>query len=327
MQKFRFLVCGGTFDRFHKGHKEFLNKALESADKILIGVTSNSYVKSFKKGTEIQDFKIRKRAVKDYLISTEAYEKAQIVSIDNAYEPYLETSVDYDAIAVTHKTHKRAVEINSKRKQNGASELKIIIVPMVYAQDGLEISSTRIRQGEIDRNGRLYISPDWKNKTLILPENLRPILQSPWGKVLSEIPRKLNGLRTIAVGDATAQKFNQQNINQFLSIVDFLIDRKVKFKNLLDLGFDNEDAKKAKNPPSQITSELFQAIIQSLEGKNRQIILVDGEEDLAVLAVLLVAPLGFSVFYGQPNQGLVHVKVTEENKEKAHQLINKFELV
>jgi len=52
---------------------------------------------------------------------------------------------------------------------------------------------------------------------------------------------------------------------------------------------------------------------------------VDGEEDLAVLPVLLIAPLGFSIFYGQPNEGLVQVQVTEENKEQAYQFVNSFD--
>jgi uncharacterized protein (UPF0218 family) len=43
------------------------------------------------------------------------------------------------------------------------------------------------------------------------------------------------------------------------------------------------------------------------------------------LPVLLIAPLGFNIFYGQPNEGLVRILVTEENKEKVYQLTESFD--
>jgi pantetheine-phosphate adenylyltransferase len=325
MKKFKFLVCGGTFDLLHKGHKNLLEKAFESANKVLIGITSDEYIKSFKNKVEIQDFDTRKEAVKDYLKLIKA--KSQIVPINNAYEPNLEFSKDYDSILATPNTKKIIFEINKKRKQNGVAELKIISVPMVLAQDGLEISSTRIRNGEIDRNGRLYINPKWKNKTLVLPKNLRSELQAPWGEVLKEIPKGLNSTKIIAVGDATAQKFNKQNIGHFLSIVDFLIQRKKIFQDLSELGFNDQSIINVKNSHGTITFKLLSIIKNSFKDKKRKVILIEGEDDLSALAVVLIAPLGFSIFYGQPNKGLVHFIVTEENKEKAYQLIKRFDKV
>ena len=53
-------------------------------------------------------------------------------------------------------------------------------------------------------------------------------------------------------------------------------------------------------------------------------IIVDGEEDLAVLPVVLLAPLDSLVFYGQRNQGLVLVKVTEEKKSEFVKILARF---
>jgi pantetheine-phosphate adenylyltransferase len=323
MKKFKSLICGGTFDHFHKGHKAFIKKALGSADSVLIGVTSDRYVQVFKSKIEIENFNIRKKAVKDYLNFINA--KAQIISINSAYDPDLEYSKKYDSILATSTTKKIVDEINSKRIQNGIPELCIITSSMVLAEDGLEISSTRVRDGEIDRNGKLYLSPDWKNKTLILPDSLRHELQIPWGDILSDIPNNINGFKTIVIGDETAKRFNEQNINQFLSIVDFLINRQVRFKSLTELGFGRESAQKVKNAHGTMTSELLRAIRDSFQDKKRKVLLVEGEDDLSALAVLLLAPLGFSIFYGQPNQGLIQVQVNEENKEKAFQLVSRFD--
>jgi uncharacterized protein (UPF0218 family)/phosphopantetheine adenylyltransferase len=290
-----------------------------------LGITTDAYIQSFKNNLGVEDFQTRKFAVERFLNSIYANDRVQIVGINNAYEPYLETSLDYQAIVVTKQTEKVAVQINSKRQQNNIPPLEVVISAMKKAHDGGLISSTRIRNGEINRDGRLYLNPVWQNKNLSLPENLRAVLQKPWGKILGEIPNDLDGEKTIVVGDATAEKFNAKNVSQFLSIVDFQVQRKAAFKNLSELGFENENAKQVKNPAGEITAELIHAVQSAFNSTNRTVILIDGEDDLAVLPVLLIAPLGFSIFYGQPNEGLVQLQVSEENKEKAYQLVQSFD--
>ena len=51
-------------------------------------------------------------------------------------------------------------------------------------------------------------------------------------------------------------------------------------------------------------------------------IVVTGEEDLLVLPVCVHAPQNAIVLYGQPNEGLVIVKVTQEIRNKTQQLLN-----
>jgi len=325
MNKYNLVICGGTFDLFHAGHKAFIKDALSASEKVLLGITDDRYVQGFKNNLGVEDFQTRKFAVEQFLNSIGAGDKVKIVGIGSAYEPYLETSTDYQAIVVTEQTQQVAKEINLKRQQNGIAELEVVVSSMLKAQDSELISSTRIRNGEINRDGRLYLNPEWRNKKLILPENLRAVLQKPWGDILSEVPKNFDGTKTVAVGDATAQKFNERKVDQFLSIVDFLIHREIKFHQLSELGFNGQNAQRIKNPSGVITPELFQAIQEAFDSKNKTVILVDGEDDLAVLPVLLIAPLGFAIFYGQPNEGLVQVLVTEENKEKAYQLAKRFD--
>ena len=310
---------------FHAGHKAFLKDALASSEKVLLGITDDGYIQNRKNGLGIEDFQTRKFAVEQFLSSIHASDRVKIVGISSAYDPYLETSTDYQAIIVTEQTENVAAEINVKRQQNNIPQLGIVISSMKKAQDGGLISSTRIRNGEINRDGRLYLNPQWQNKKLILPEKLRVQLQKPWGEVLDEIPQDINGTKTVVVGDATAQKFNQKNIGQFLSIVDFLIHRERKFNQLTELGFDRQNIQKVNNPPKMVTPELFLVVQSVFNSRQRTVILIDGEDDLAVLPVLLIAPLGFNIFYGQPNEGLVRILVTEENKEKVYQLTESFD--
>lgn len=325
MKKYDLIVCGGTFDLLHKGHKSFLEQTLAITDKVIIGITSNSYVSKFK-NEQIEDFEIRKGNVVDFLSSINAADRVKIVSINQAYEPLLTSEFSPRAIAVTTQTQKTANEINKKRKELGLPELEIIIIPMEKAEDGGLISSTRIRNGEINRDGKLYVRKDWLSKNLILPQSLRPFLHKPFGKVLDSVPKGLNGDKVIAIGDVTAKKLNEKKVGQFLSIVDFRVKRQKKFKRLSELGFaDDIKTVMVENQHGTIAQELFESVKSALAGKERQVILVNGEEDLSFLPVMLLAPLGYTVYYGQPDEGLVEVLVTEENKEKVFELVNKFD--
>ena len=54
-------------------------------------------------------------------------------------------------------------------------------------------------------------------------------------------------------------------------------------------------------------------------------ILVTGEEDLLVLPVCIHAPENSVVMYGQPNEGLVIVKINSEIRNKAQSLLDLME--
>ena len=75
----------------------------------------------------------------------------------------------------------------------------------------------------------------------------------------------------------------------------------------------------------------------SRRGKDQEsVVLIDGEDDLAVIPLLLALPLGSCVFYGQParlasesvvgrpEEGIVKISVSEENKKRAYDIVSRF---
>jgi hypothetical protein len=66
-------------------------------------------------------------------------------------------------------------------------------------------------------------------------------------------------------------------------------------------------------------------IRKALGEKGRTKVLVDGEEDLLALVVVLCAPENSIVVYGQPNEGVVAIRVTEETRELMHKILNAME--
>ncbi len=323
--KYQLVVCGGTFDLLHKGHKSFLTGILEESDKIVLGLTSDKYTAKFKSQTS-EDYKTRKENLETFLKSIDALDRVKITPIDDIYGPLLDKDLRADALAVTPQTNRTAIGINKERKELGLPPVEILVISMDPAEDGDLISSTRIRNGEINREGMLYLNPEWKGKNFKLPENLREELHKPFGKVLDNLPKDINSAQMVTIGDVTTQEFNEKNIGQILSIIDFQVQRQKRFNRLSELGFRGRlKALHVTNPAGNIEWQLFEKIKKAFIGKGRKVILVEGEEDLAVLPVIICAPLGFKIYYGQPDEGLVEIKVTEEIKEKVYQLISKFE--
>ena len=143
-------VCvGGTFDIIHEGHLALLKKAFEMGSVVSIGLSSDEFLK--KVGKKAKPYEERESALKKILKEKGWIEKASILPLNDFYgdAPYK----DFDAIVVSPETEKRAREINEIRKKNGIKELKIIVVPYVLADDGIPVSSSRIKKGEI-KNGR-----------------------------------------------------------------------------------------------------------------------------------------------------------------------------
>ncbi len=146
-----YVAVGGTFDPIHDGHKALLIKACElSRDgKLLIGLTSDEMVRD--KAHAVRDFKTRYREIKKFMRAQRI--NYVIVRLDDPYGPTVND--DFDYIVVSPETHPVALKINKIREEKGKSQINIVLVDYVLAEDGLPISSTRIAKGEIDKHGKV----------------------------------------------------------------------------------------------------------------------------------------------------------------------------
>jgi len=146
-------VCiGGTFDNLHKGHKALIKKAFEIAGEkgiIFIGVTTDDFAKYKKK---VKPLNQRLKKLEKYL-KKECYHNYIIKPISDKFGPTIDSN--FAAIVVSSETIKTAKEINKKREKIGKKPLEIVEIKSVLAEDGIRISSTRIRNNEIDENGKI----------------------------------------------------------------------------------------------------------------------------------------------------------------------------
>jgi pantetheine-phosphate adenylyltransferase len=154
MRTYRKVAVGGTFDQLHKGHKALLDKAFEVGDRVAVGITSDSFVAQLSKQHRTASFEDRKRDVLSYLDDLGLAGRVEIVPLNDSFGSTI-TNSDLDAIVVSQETERIAWGINRKRQTVGNKPLEVVVVTMIPADNKAPISSTRIRRGEIDRNGHM----------------------------------------------------------------------------------------------------------------------------------------------------------------------------
>jgi pantetheine-phosphate adenylyltransferase len=154
-KKFRTVGLGGTFDELHKGHRELLIKAFDIGERVIIGVSSDEFVKKMNKPHRTATCEQRTMELRDFLKDQGMLQRAEIIPIDDAYGGVLLSKDIIEALVVSRDTEPVAVRVNEKRKEIGMSPLEIIVIDMVPSENKKPISTTRIRNGEIDREGHV----------------------------------------------------------------------------------------------------------------------------------------------------------------------------
>jgi pantetheine-phosphate adenylyltransferase len=148
---FDIVATGGTFDILHKGHYMLLLKAFEVGQRVIIGVSSDSFA-TRKQKKIINNYRIRQENLKKFIDKNFKKSNYSLYQLDDFYGPTVLTR-DVQAIITTESSLENCVKINKLRESKGMPQLEIILVPLVEDKEGKVISSTRIREGEIDING------------------------------------------------------------------------------------------------------------------------------------------------------------------------------
>ena len=158
-------------------------------------------------------------------------------------------------------------------------------------------------------------------------DEVTPILKKPLGVLYPKFEDAIEDIKKsnffISVGDATLNNLINVDLYPNLSIIDQLIQRKNHDFNIIN----SENLFNAINPSGFITSDLWEtidtAIKSAINNDVHHLIVVDGEEDLAVLPCILMAPEETIIVYGQPNEGLVLLNVSDV-KDKVKIILDNF---
>jgi len=163
----------------------------------------------------------------------------------------------------------------------------------------------------------------------VLPENLRNLLKKPIGMLVDEkqllniLSKKKN---VVSIGDTVTFTLLKNNIKPVFCVVDYKTRRgecPSKVKSLIkNFG---EKTVTVNNPPGCISNELWDAIEKAYASmdKHSYRIEVKGEEDLASLVAIYMAPRDVTVIYGLPDKGVLVVKSDDKYKKMVKEILDK----
>ena len=328
-------LIGGTFDRFHKGHLHLISKSLESCDKLEIWINSDDLARQ--KDPRVQTWKNRCDNIQNSL-NEELFSRISFGKLEDKYGP-APTHKEAQVIFSTEDTIENCKEINELRINNKLNPLEIVILDLQNAWDGMPISSSRIRAGEIDLEGMSWLPDNVGVCDLLMTKEVELNLKDPFG-ILIEGPEEnpqvamqlvmeeIDGFfgPLIAVGDVTVKTL--QDIKKCADIA--IIDERTK-RQLWSEASEIDESKYdqviyCKNTAGLLSTDLFEsceiAISKWLEREKTTIIRVDGEEDLAPLLLHPLAPLGAVVLYGQPGKGVVVRYTGMDSKSRCRELLS-----
>jgi pantetheine-phosphate adenylyltransferase len=154
MKKYEKVAVGGTFDKLHRGHKALLSKAFEIGEKVVIGLSSDEFVAKMGKPHITATYNERLKELESFLEKNGLARRAEISPLKDSYGLTI-AGKGLNALVVSKETESITGKINKLRVEAGFPPLKIVSISMVPAENCNPISTTRIRSGEIDRNGHV----------------------------------------------------------------------------------------------------------------------------------------------------------------------------
>ena len=155
MELFDLVAMGGTFDVIHNGHMALLKKSFSISSKVIIGLSSDQL--AIKRGKSlVNDYSKRFSLLESTIEKNFPNSSYEISKLENDFGPaVIEGSVE--ALVVSEETSNKGLHLNELRAEKSLPPVKTVVVPMVLAKDGKAISTSRIKNSEIDSLSLIHI--------------------------------------------------------------------------------------------------------------------------------------------------------------------------
>lgn len=164
-----------------------------------------------------------------------------------------------------------------------------------------------------------------------MTEAQRRLLKKPLGELIKGTPiecsRKLKKVlekekppRLILVGDSVSRNAFQNGIKPDVVVIDHMEKR----ERASEFEYPAENVFRAENAASTINEKAW-GVVEEAVRRGDSIITVEGEEDLLTLVAILSSPEQSIVAYGQPDEGIVLVRVSAEKKKEISDIVEQMD--
>ncbi len=156
------------------------------------------------------------------------------------------------------------------------------------------------------------------------------LLKEPFGTLIKDVNideeflnREIGRAhKIITVGDTTTEKMVRLGYIPDISVVDGR-EKRIKKPKIFEYPIDK--ILHFNNNPGELNEYVIAEIMKLTQSKLESKIqfIIEGEEDLVALPFLMYSPDNWVICYGQPNAGLVIVRVNEDSRNRAKLIFNK----
>ena len=164
----------------------------------------------------------------------------------------------------------------------------------------------------------------WRDRPL--PEAMREELRRPLGPVMSgeaAAAAVRDARLVVTVGDACTADLAARGRIPDVAVVDFKTRREADEALRERVRAIGTRTLTAVSPAAALTRDVWVALDEAFKSGERVRIEVLGEEDLAALAAIDLAPEGTAVLYGQPGEGVVLVWADARAKAAVRDLLSR----
>ncbi|WP_226039207.1 GTP-dependent dephospho-CoA kinase family protein [Natrinema sp. DC36] len=128
----------------------------------------------------------------------------------------------------------------------------------------------------------------------------------------------------IAVGDVVSYRLLEAGHRPDIALVDGRIKRSAADEGIREAVTEGSSIE-VRNPPAELAAPAVRTLRRAFTVNEPTTILVDGEGDLVALPAIVAASSGESVVYGRSDEGMIHVKVTDDHRTEMRDLLERFE--
>jgi len=182
-----------------------------------------------------------------------------------------------------------------------------------------DVSSDSFHLHKNGKSGLRFLTDTLRNE-LKKPQGL--LIEGPFKDTMKNLKKIINKEKPstiISVGDIVSKQMIKHGL--FPNVL--IVDNKTMRKPIPPVVVETDQTFYAINPPGTITKEAWDVIKQAMEHVGRTKVIIEGEEDLLTLVTVISAPEHSIVIYGQPEKGIVVVKVNKETREKMRRIVDR----